>query len=77
MHLRPDRLRAHAAIAAELMGAVAGLGRPSGAEHVAVALRRASRELAELQAALLAAAAGAERADEDAAMGLTRVASRW
>lgn len=72
MHLRPDRLRAHAVCAAEMAGALARLGRASGpaAEPVDSAVMRARRELAEVEAALRGAAAAAETADRAAADAL-------
>jgi hypothetical protein len=71
MHLRPERLRAHAADAADMTEALAKLGRAPGpaAEPIDTAVTRARRELAEIEAALRSAAAvveAAERAAEDA-----------
>ena len=71
MHLRPDRLRAHAADAADMAEALERLGRAPGpaAEPVDTAVTRARRELAEIEAALRGAAVvveSAERAAEDA-----------
>jgi hypothetical protein len=68
MHLRPDRLRVHAAAAAELAAALAALGPAPGvaAERVDDAVLRARRELAELEAALRSAATSAEGADDAA-----------
>ncbi len=78
MHLRPDRLRAHAADAAELAGDLEALGRAPGpaAERIDTVVRRARRELAEIEAALRGAAADAEAADDDAASSLQRVANQ-
>jgi hypothetical protein len=75
MHLRPDRLRAHAAEAAELAEALAELGRAPGpaADLVDAAVMRARRELAEVEVALRAAAATAEAADRAAELALGRV----
>jgi hypothetical protein len=74
MHLRPDRLRAHAVDLAEMADALARLGRPprGAAELVGVAVTRARRELAEVEAALRAAAASAEAADHAAGDALRR-----
>jgi hypothetical protein len=68
MHLRPDRLRVHAAAAAELTAELAGLGRApwAAAEQVDAAVFTAQRELAEVEAALNSAATGAEDADHAA-----------
>ncbi len=74
MHLRPDRLRRHAATAAALTEALDGLGAPADAGVVTTPLRRARSELAELRAALLAAADGAEAADREAARAVGQVA---
>lgn len=75
MHLRPDRLRAHAAEAAEMADALARLGPPplQAAEPVTTAVAAAGRELAEIAAALRGAAASAETADRGAADALGRV----
>ena len=72
MHLRPDRLRAHAAEAAEMAAVLAVLGRaPSAAvEPVDSAVTRARRELAEVEVSLRTAAAAAEAADHAAASAL-------
>ena len=79
VHLRPGRLRAHAAEAAEL---AAGLQRSldrcpaPGApdlDRLTTTLRRAVAELAELGAVLGAAAEAAERADGDVARQVSRV----
>ena len=61
MHLRPDRLRTHAAEAAEMAEVLARLGRAPGpvAELVDSAVARARRELAEAEASLRSAAAAA------------------
>jgi hypothetical protein len=79
VHLRPDRLRAHAAAAVELAGSLesARAARPPDQDDRATAeldaaLRRAARELAELGAVLADAAAGAESADRESALGLHR-----
>jgi hypothetical protein len=74
MHLRPDRLRAHAVDLAEMADALARLGRPprGAAELVGAAVTRARRELAEIEAALRAAAASAEAADHAAGDALRR-----
>jgi hypothetical protein len=74
MHLRPDRLRAHAVDLAEMADALARLDRPLGgaAELVGMAVTRARRELAEIEAALRAAAASAEAADHAAEDALRR-----
>ncbi|HEY0813209.1 MAG TPA: hypothetical protein VGE11_07990 [Pseudonocardia sp.] len=78
MHLRPDRLRAHAADTADVAGALEALGRAPGpaAERIDFALRRALRELAEIEAALRGAAAHADAADQTAAAVVARLASR-
>ena len=78
MHLRPDRLRAHAADAADLASALKALGRAPGpaAEGIDTALRQVLRELVEIEAALRGAAADADAADQAAAAGLQRLASR-
>jgi len=82
VHLRPDRLRAHATAAAELtvgLRAVLG-GRPgfssSGLDGLETTLHRALRELAELAVVLVAAAEAAEWADADAARAVRRVSPR-
>lgn len=74
MELRPDRLRAHAAVAAELDAVLERLGPPPGADELHATVTGARRELAALRDALLAAAAGAERADDDAARAVYRAA---
>lgn len=80
MHLRPDALRAHAASAAALADDLAAFdgppvwGGPDGIDAVATTVRRVRRELAELRSALLAAADGAQAADEDALRALGRAA---
>jgi hypothetical protein len=78
MHLRPDRLRSHAADATELAGALAALGRPPGAaaEHIDTARLRALRELAEIEAALRGAAADADAADRAAEATMARLANQ-
>jgi hypothetical protein len=79
MHLRPERLRAHAAEAAAMADALAGLGPPVEAAGpvdagpVDAAVTRALRELAAVEAALRGAAAAAEAADRRAADALRRV----
>jgi len=75
MHLRPDRLRTHAAEAAEMAEVLARLGRAPGpvAELVDSAVARARRELAEAEASLRSAAAAAEVADHAAEAILWRV----
>jgi RecA/RadA recombinase len=74
MHLRPDRLRAHAIDAAEMADALARLGRAPGpaAEAVDSVVARARRELAEIETALRDAAATAEAADRAAADAVRR-----
>ncbi|MBV9920318.1 MAG: hypothetical protein JOY78_05605 [Pseudonocardia sp.] len=74
MHLRPDRLRAHAADAAAMADALAKLGRTSGAaaEPVDTAITRARYELVEIEAALRAAAASTEAAEREAGEALRR-----
>ena len=74
MHLRPDRLRAHAADAADMAEALAKLGRAPGqaAEPVDAAVTRARRELAEIEAALRSAAAAVEAAEHVAENALRR-----
>ena len=75
MHLRPDRLRAHAAEAADMADALANLGVPPAraAEPIDVAVARARRELTAIDAALRGAAASAEAADRRAADAVRRV----
>jgi hypothetical protein len=74
MHLRPDRLRAHAAEAADMAEALAELGRAPGpaAEPVDTAVTRARRELAEVEAALRSAAAVVDAAEHAAEHALRR-----
>ena len=74
MHLRPDRLRAHAADAADMAEALATLGRTPGAvaEPVDTAVTRARRELADIEAALRSAAAAVEAAEHVAENALRR-----
>jgi hypothetical protein len=79
VHLRPERLRAHAAAAVELSGALesARAARPRdgsghGTAELDCALRRAAGELAELAAVLGAAAAAAGSADRESALALNR-----
>jgi hypothetical protein len=74
MHLRPDRLRAHAAEAADMAEALTRLGRaPGAAASVDTAVMRARRELAEVEVSLRAAAAAAEAADHAAETAFGRV----
>lgn len=77
MHLRPDRLRAHAALAADLAGVLEALGPApdTRAERVDAVVLRARRELAEVEAALRGAATMAEAADHAAAAALHRAAT--
>jgi hypothetical protein len=74
MHLRPDRLRLHAAAAAELAADLAKLGRAPGvaAGQVDAGVLTAQRELAEIEAALRSAATGAEAADHAAEAAFLR-----
>ena len=74
MHLRPDRLRAHAADAADMAEALAKLERAPGpaAEPVDTAVTRARRELTEIEAALRGAAAAVEAAEHTAVDALRR-----
>lgn len=76
MHLRPERLRSHAAVAADLAHALEALGPAPGpaAERIDTVVRRARRELAEIEAALRGVAADAEAADEAAVDALRRFA---
>jgi hypothetical protein len=78
MHLRPDRLRAHAAEAADMADALARLGRAPGSAGglVDTAVARARRELAEVEMSLRSAAAAAEAADHAAENGLWQVGGR-
>jgi hypothetical protein len=78
MHLRPDRLRAHAAVAAELAGALEALGRAPGsaADSIDSIVLRARRELAEVEAVLRGAAGNAEAADHAVAAVLERIVDR-
>lgn len=79
LHLHPDRLRAHAAAAAELSEELrALLPGPDLAAAAAVraGVERAVRELAELSAAMAGAAAGVEDADREAATALRDTALR-
>ena len=82
VHLRPDRLRVHAAEATDLAtGLRAALeSGPEGdrpeLDRWHTGLRRAVQELAELSAVLVAAADNAERADAAAARVLLRVDPR-
>jgi hypothetical protein len=78
MHLRPDRLRAHAAEAADMADALARLGRAPGSAGglVDTAVARARRELAEVEMSLRSAAAAAEAADHAAENALWQVGGR-
>ncbi len=77
MHLRPDRLRAHAAAAAELAGALEALDRaPAVADSIDTVVLRARRGLVEVEAALRSAACGADTADRTAVAALQRIADR-
>jgi hypothetical protein len=78
MHLRPERLRAHAADAADLAGALEALGRPPdpALERIDTALLRVLRELVMIEAALRGAAADADAADQDAAATVARLANQ-
>ena len=73
MHLRPDRLRAHAAEAADMAEALARLGRAPApaADPLDTAVARARRELAEVEMSLRSAAAAA-RASATAASPMRR-----
>ena len=79
MHLRPDRLRAHAAEAADMAEALARLGRAPApaADPVDTAVARARRELVEVEMALRSAAAAAEAADHAAENALRRIGGPW
>jgi hypothetical protein len=79
MHLRPDRLRAHAAEAADMADALARLGQAPGpaAGPVDTAVARARRELAEVEVSLRSAAAAAEAAEQAAEIALWRAGGRW
>ena len=78
MHLRPDRLRAHAAEAADMADALARVGRAPGpaAGLVDTAVARARRELAEVEMSLRSAAAAVEAADHAAENALWRAGAR-
>ena len=78
MHLRPDRLRAHAAEAADMADALARLGRAPGPAGglVDTAVARARRELAEVEVSLRTAAAAAEAADHAVESALRLLGSR-
>jgi hypothetical protein len=78
MHLRPDRLRAHAAEAADMADALARLGQAPGPAGglVDTAVARARRELAEVEMSLRSAAAAAEAADHAAENGLWQLGGR-
>jgi hypothetical protein len=78
LHLRPDRLRTHAATAAGLADELhAAGGRPAAeqpeVDRLRTAVLRAAGELAELSAVLATAATAAERSDEAAAGSLGRL----
>ncbi len=73
VHVRPDRLRDHAAAAAELAGSLQAVLDGRGPAELDAALRRSARELAELGAVLAAAAVAAESADRAAMLALRRV----
>ncbi len=82
LHLHPDRLLSHAAVAAalseELRGAlhavpVADLGFAAEQERLQGAVSAAVRELAELSAALGSAAAAASAAEADVSGSLARL----
>ena len=79
MHLRPDRLRAHAAEAADMAEVLARLrGAPGpAASPVDTAVARARRELAEVEMSLRSAAAAAESAEQAAEIALRRAGGRW
>jgi hypothetical protein len=79
MHLRPDRLRVHAAEAAEMAEVLARLGQaPSPAAGlVDTAVARVRRELAEVEMSLRSAAAAAEAAEQAAEIALWRAGGRW
>jgi hypothetical protein len=77
VHLRPDRLREHSSVAAELSATLeAALGRRPTPLFELDALdttaRRAVRALAELGSALAVAADAAESAERDAVRALHR-----
>jgi hypothetical protein len=78
MHLRPDRLRAHAAEAADMADALARLGQAPGPAGglVDTAVARARRELAEVEMSLRSAAAAAEAADHAAENALWQLGGR-
>ena len=78
MHLRPDRLRAHAAEAADMAEALARLGRAPApaADPLDTAVARARRELAEVEMSLRSATAAAEAADHAAVNALWRAGGR-
>jgi hypothetical protein len=78
MHLRPDRLRAHAAEAAAMADALARLGQAPGPAGglVDTAVARARRELAEVEMSLRSAAAAAEAADHAAENALWQLGGR-
>jgi hypothetical protein len=85
LHLHPDRLRAHALVAAGLadeLRAVSAVGASAPSVPLPVAdLRdavcRIAGELAELSAALSAAAAAAIEGDRAAARSLARMRGPW
>jgi hypothetical protein len=80
VHLRPDRLRVHAAEAADLADGLRSVVEcrdgPADLDHVVTALRHALLELGELGAVLTAAAAAAERCDAEAVRTLRRAGPR-
>jgi hypothetical protein len=71
LHLHPDRLRAHAVVAAglseALLDAVRGAPLLDVSERLCAQVRAAAWELGELSSALIRAAAGATAADDDVA----------
>ena len=72
VHVRPERLRAHAAAAAELADSLHAVIDGRGPAEFDTGLRRAVHELAELGAVLGATAAAAESADRAASLALRR-----
>jgi hypothetical protein len=80
VHLRPDRLRRHAAVASELVDALHGVLRAAPAassgtaelERLDTTVRRAIGELHELRGKLLATAEAAVAADAGAADAVRR-----
>ena len=82
LHLHPDRLGAHALVAAGLADELRAVGAsaPSASRPVADvrdAVCRFAGELAELSAALSAAAAAAIEGDRAAARSLARMRGPW